>query len=36
MGSDGEGAGSWFAQHRTMVVVIGLVAAAVIAILLLR
>jgi putative methionine-R-sulfoxide reductase with GAF domain len=36
MGSDGEGFGSWFAQHRKIVVVIGLVAAAVIAILLLR
>jgi putative methionine-R-sulfoxide reductase with GAF domain len=36
MGSETEAPGSWFQQHRTMVVAIGLVVAAVIAILLLR
>jgi hypothetical protein len=36
MSSEAEAPGSWFQQHRTMVVVIGLVVAAVIAILLLR
>ena len=36
MSSEAEAPGSWFQQHRTMVVAIGLVVAAVIAILLLR
>ena len=36
MGSEAEAPGSWFRQHRTMVVAVGLVVAAVVAILLLR